>query len=106
MDFGRRDVDRGHLFHGFGIAPFPLSEAFYRKLGTSFRIVLGAQELGEFFIRRKHVLVNGLGDLVGQAFLVLLGKFRRKFLGWFEERVRGVVDVVLVGVLCETVRWG
>src|SRR5215468_7029708 len=44
MDFGRRDVDRRHRFHRFGIAPFPVSQAFDRKLSTSFRGVLCAQE--------------------------------------------------------------
>ena len=101
MDVGGRDVDGGHRFHRFGVPPFPVSEAFDRKLGSSFRSVLGAQEFGEFFIRWKHVVVNGLGDLVGQAFFVLFGKFRRKFFGRFEERVRGDDAVALAGQLFE-----
>jgi hypothetical protein len=70
MDLGGRDVDGGHRFHGFGVTPFPISEAFDRKLGSSFRIVLGAQELGELSITGKHIVVNRLRDLVGEAFLV------------------------------------
>ena len=101
MDVGGRDADGGHRFHGFGVTPFPVSEAFDRKLGSSFRIVLGAHELGELSISGKHIVINGLGDLVGQAFLVLLGKFRRKFFGRFEERVRGDDAVALAGQLFE-----
>ena len=52
MDVGGRDVDGGHRFHRFGVTPFPVSEAFDRKLGSSFRSVFGAQEFGEFLIRR------------------------------------------------------
>lgn len=54
MDVGGRDADGGHRFHGFGVAPFPVSEAFDRKVGSSFRIVLGAQELGELLVRREN----------------------------------------------------
>src|SRR6516225_4097327 len=72
MDLGRGDVDRGHRFHGFGIAPLPVYEAFDRKLGTSFWRVLSAQKIRKLAVRRKHVVVDAFGDLAGQVFLVLL----------------------------------
>ena len=34
MDVSGRDVDGRHFFHGFGVARFPVSEAFDRKLGS------------------------------------------------------------------------
>lgn len=101
MHFVGWDADGGHRFHRFGVTPFPVSEAFNRKLGSSFRSVLGPQELGELSISGNHIVVNSLGDLVGQVFLVLLGKFRRKFFGRFEERVRGDDAVTLAGQLFE-----
>src|SRR5207248_7272470 len=106
MDLGRRDVDGGHRLHRFGVTPFPVSEAFDRKLGSSFRSVLGAQELGELSISGKNIVVNCLGDLVGQAFRVLLGKFRWKSFGRFEERVRGDDAITLARQLFEyELRW-
>src|SRR5215469_5506675 len=99
MDLGGRDVDCSHLFHRFGIAPFPVREGFDRKLGSSLRIVFSAQELGEFFIGGKYIVVDRLRDFVGQAFFVLLGKFRRKFFGGFEERICSDDAVALAGQL-------
>src|SRR5204863_668146 len=61
MNVGGRDVDGGHRFHRFDIAPFSVRETFDRKLGSSFRIVLGAQELSELSISGKYMIVNGLG---------------------------------------------
>jgi hypothetical protein len=65
VDFGGRDVHRGHRFHGFGVAPLPIDEALDRKLGPSFRVVFGAKVLGESLIRRKNIIVNRRRDLVG-----------------------------------------
>src|SRR5881409_3986159 len=80
MDLGGQDVDGGHRFHGFGVTPFPVSEAFDRKLGSSFRIVLGAQEFSELSISGKHIVVNSLRDLVGWRFLSASKKSFGNFL--------------------------
>src|SRR5690349_17132773 len=47
MDIRGWNVDGRHRFHRFSIAPFPVCEAFDRKLGSSFWSVLGSLEIGE-----------------------------------------------------------
>src|SRR2546430_2721809 len=79
MDVSWRSVDGGHCFHRFDIALFPVSETFDRQLGPALWTVFGAQELGEFLICRKDIVINCFCDLVGETFLVCVGKFRRKF---------------------------
>src|SRR5437764_11169023 len=83
------------------IASFPVSKAFDRELWPSLWIIFGAQELGEFLIRRKDLVVNRLCALIGQTLFVCVGKFRRKFLGGFKERVRRDDAVALAGQLIE-----
>src|SRR5438552_2572269 len=69
MDVSGWSADRRHRFHRFDVASFTVSKAFDRELWPSLWIVFGAQELGEFLIRRKDVVVNHFCDLIGQMFL-------------------------------------
>src|SRR5437762_12522472 len=80
MDVSGWSADRRHRVHRFDVASFTVSKAFDRELWPSLWIVFGAQELGEFLIRRKDVVVNHFCDLIGQMFFVCVRKFRRKFL--------------------------
>src|SRR5438034_9253380 len=99
MDVSGWSADRRHRFHRFDVASFTVSKAFDRELWPSLWIVFGAQELGEFLIRRKDVVVNHFCDLIGQMFFVCVRKFRWKFLGGFKERVCGDDAVALAGQL-------
>src|SRR5438874_12125261 len=84
MDVSGWSVDRRHRFHRFDVASFTVSKAFDRELWPSLWIVFGAQELGEFLIRRKDVVVNHFCDLIGQMFFVCVRKFRPGIFWWVQ----------------------
>ena len=83
---------RCHVCGGAGvdgvlITPLAVGQRSDRERGAAFRGVFGAQESGEGFVRGDHFGVDAVGNLLGQALLLLRGDIGRIFFCWAEKRI-------------------
>ena len=55
----------------FSVALFAIGQRGDRQRGAALRRVFGADEIGEFLVGRNDVGVDGIGDLLRQALLIV-----------------------------------